>query len=191
MCDLELLTCGGFAPLETFLGEKDYLSVCREMRLADGTLWPIPVTLDIPGDVLAATSRTDALALRDPEGVLLAALWITEAWPVKRLAEAAFVFGTTDKAHPGVEHLVYGTNGWYVSGTLEVLSLPEHRDLRGLRLTPAQTRAEFARRGWQRVVAFQTRNPMHRAHQQLTLRAARDADANLLLHPVVGIGKPG
>jgi sulfate adenylyltransferase len=191
LCDLELLTCGGFAPLETFLGEEDYLSVCREMRLADGTLWPIPVTLDVPGDVLAATGRTDALALRDPEGVLLAALWISEAWPAKRRAEAALVFGTIDKAHPGVEHLVHHTNGWYVSGRLEVLSMPEHRDFRGLRLTPAQTRAEFARRGWQRVVAFQTRNPMHRAHQQLTLRAARDAEANLLLHPVVGLGKPG
>jgi sulfate adenylyltransferase len=191
LCDLELLTCGGFTPLETFLGQEDYLSVCTGMRLADGTLWPIPVTLDVPSDVLAATGPTDALALRDPEGVLLAALWITEAWPADRRAEAALVFGTTDEAHPGVEHLLRRTNGWYVTGTLEVLSMPEHRDLRGLRLTPVQLRAEFARRGWQRVVAFQTRNPMHRAHQQLTLRAARDADANLLLHPVVGMGKPG
>jgi sulfate adenylyltransferase len=191
LCDLELLTCGGFTPLETFLGQEDYLSVCTGMRLADGTLWPIPVTLDVPSDVLAATGPTDALALRDPEGVLLAALWITEAWPADRRAEAALVFGTTDEAHPGVEHLLRRTNGWYVTGTLEVLSMPEHRDLRGLRLTPVQLRADFARRGWQRVVAFQTRNPMHRAHQQLTLRAARDADANLLLHPVVGMGKPG
>jgi sulfate adenylyltransferase len=191
LCDLELLTCGGFAPLETFLGHEDYLSVCNAMRLVDGTLWPIPVTLDVPADVLAATNPEGALALRDPEGVLLAALWITDAWSADRRAEAALVFSTTDEAHPGVAHLLHRTNRWYVTGTLEVLSMPEHRDLRGLRLTPVQARAEFARRGWQRVVAFQTRNPMHRAHQQLTLRAARDADANLLLHPVVGVGKPG
>jgi sulfate adenylyltransferase len=191
LCDLELLTCGGFAPLTTFLGEQDYLSVCRDMRLADGTLWPIPVTLDVPTEVLTATVPAGVLALRDPEGAMLAALWITEAWPVDPRAEASAVLGTTDPAHPGVDQLLHRTNPWYLSGTLEVLRLPEHRDFRGLRLTPAEVRAEFARRGWQRVVAFQTRNPLHRAHQQLTLRAAQDADAKLLLHPVVGEGKPG
>jgi sulfate adenylyltransferase len=191
LCDLELLTCGGFTPLDSFLGQEDYLSVCREMRLADGTLWPMPVTLDVPRSVLAATAGTGALALRDPEGAMLAALWITEAWQPDRRAEAVAVFGSADEAHPGVEYLLHRTNRYYVTGRLEALHLPEHRDFRGLRLTPADTRAEFARRGWQRIVAFQTRNPMHRAHQQLTLRAARDADAKLLLHPVVGLGKPG
>jgi sulfate adenylyltransferase len=191
LCDLELLTCGGFTPLETFLGEQDYLSVCQQMRLADGTLWPIPVTLDLPGKVLTATDHTGALALRDHEGEMIAALWINQAWRADRREEAAVVFGTTDEAHPGVDHLLHRTNRWYVAGKLEVLRLPEHRDFRGLRLTPAELRAEFARRGWQRIVAFQTRNPIHRAHQQLTLRAAQDADAKLLLHPVVGVGKPG
>jgi sulfate adenylyltransferase len=190
-CDLELLACGGFTPLESFLGEKDYRSVCGQMRLADGTLWPIPVTLDVPGTVLGAIGPAEALALRDDEGVMLAALWITEAWPADPREEAAQVFGSTDEAHPGVEHLLNRTNRWYVSGALEVLNLPEHRDFRGLLLTPAGLRAEFLRCGWQRIVAFQTRNPMHRAHQQLTLRAARDAGANLLLHPVVGMGRPG
>lgn len=191
LCDLELLTCGGFAPLETFLGEEDYLSVCQQMRLADGTLWPMPVALDVPGNVLAGTSRSDALALRDAEGAMVAALWITQAWRADRREEAAVVFGTTDETHPGVDHLLHKTSRWYVTGKLEVLRLPEHRDFHGLRRTPADLRAEFARRGWQRIVAFQTRNPMHRAHQQLTLRAAQDADAKLLLHPVVGVGKPG
>jgi sulfate adenylyltransferase len=191
LCDLELLSCGGFTPLEGFLGEEDYLFVCHQMRLADGKLWPMPVTLDVPEDVLSGTGRTKALALRDPEGVMVAALWITEAWRPDRREEAAVVFGTTDEAHPGVDHLLHRTNPWYVTGKLEVLRLPEHRDFAGLRLTPAELRAEFARRNWQRIVAFQTRNPIHRAHQQLTLRAARDADAKLLLHPVVGIGKPG
>jgi sulfate adenylyltransferase len=191
LCDLELLACGAFTPLESFLRQDDYLSVCQKMRLADGTLWPMPVTLDVPRSVVAGARDNQALVLRDPEGVMLAVLWINEAWPVNRLAEAASVFGTTDEAHPGVDYLLHKTNRWYVSGHLEVLRLPEHRDWRGMRLTPAEVRDEFARRGWQRVVAFQTRNPMHRAHQQLTLRAAREADANLLLHPVVGQGKPG
>lgn len=191
LCDLELLTCGGFTPLDSFLTEEDYLSVCQQMRLADGTLWPMPVTLDVPEDVLAATDRTDALALRDGEGAMVAALWITQAWRPDRREEAALVFGTTDEAHPAVDHLLHKTNRWYVTGRLEVLRLPEHRDFRGLRLTPADLRGEFARRGWQRIVAFQTRNPLHRAHQQLTLRAAQDADAKVLLHPVVGVGKPG
>jgi sulfate adenylyltransferase len=192
LCDLELLACGGFTPLETFLDRADYESVCATMRLADQTtLWPIPVTLDLPGDVLAAAQRAGYLALRDSEGVMLAALRIHDAWRPDVQAEAAAVFGTCDEAHPGVEHLLHRTHRWYVTGDLEVLRLPDHSDFDGLRRAPEQVRAEFARRGWNRVVAFQTRNPMHRAHQQLTLRAAQQADANLLIHPVVGIGKPG
>jgi sulfate adenylyltransferase len=191
MCDLELLACGGFSPLRSFLGEQDYVSVCADGRLADGTLWPIPVTLDVPGRVAGAAGRHGLLALRDPEGEVLAALEITEAWRPNPRAEAAAVFATTDDAHPGVDHLLHHTNRWYVSGRLEVLKLPEHRQFRDLRRTPAQLRDEFARLGWDRVVAFQTRNPMHRAHQQLTLRAAQSAAAKLLIHPVVGIGLPG
>jgi sulfate adenylyltransferase len=191
LCDLELLACGGFSPLDTFLGQRDYLSVCLNSRLADGTLWPIPVTLDIPGRVLAATTRHGFLGLRDAEGELLAALQITEEWRPNRRAEAEIVFGTTDESHPAVEQLMYRSNRWYVSGQLEVLKLPGHRDFCDVRRTPEQVRAEFARRGWDRVVAFQTRNPMHRAHQQLTVRAARSVGARLLIHPVVGIGRPG
>ena len=191
LCDLELLACGAFSPLRTFLAREDYLSVCTEMRLTDGTLWPIPVTLDVPGKVLAATRGHGMLALRDPEGVMLAVLRITEAWQPDRLAEAEAVYGTTDETHPGVEHLIHNTNRWYVSGELEVLRLPDHREFGDLRFTPAQLRATFDHRGWDRVVAFQTRNPMHRAHQELTVRAARDAQAKLLIHPVVGIGRPG
>jgi len=161
------------------------------MRLADGTLWPVPVTLDLPDEVVAAAESTGTVALRDPEGLMLAALHVTEAWRPDLMAEAEAVLDTTDPAHPGVEHLLRWTNRWYVSGKLEVLRLPEHADFGRLRHTPLQLRAEFARRGWTRVVAFQTRNPMHRAHQELTLRAAREARAKLLIHPVVGITKPG
>lgn len=191
LCDLELLSTGGFSPLHGFLGEQDYDSVCASMRLADGTLWPVPVTLDLPDRVLAAAEAAGALALRDPEGVMLAALQPAEAWRPDLRAEAQAVLGTTDPAHPGVEHLLRRTNPWYVTGTLEVVRLPEHPDFRPLRHTPAEVRAEFLRRGWTSVVAFQTRNPMHRAHQELTLRAARAAGAKLLIHPVVGITKPG
>jgi sulfate adenylyltransferase len=190
LCDLELLANGAFHPLTSFLGPADHESVCERMRLADGTLWPVPITLDVPDDVLAA-ARSDVLALRDPEGELLAVLRLSEAWRPDRAAEAAAVFGTTDELHPGVEYLLRRTHPTYVAGELEVLKLPEHRDFRDLRRTPAELRAEFARRGWDRVVAFQTRNPMHRAHQQLTLRAARAAGARLLIHPVVGVGRPG
>jgi len=191
LCDLELLSCGGFSPLETFLGQDDYLSVCEQMRLADGTLWPIPVTLDVSGQVLAELGPASMLALRDSEGVMVAALQITEAWQPDLQAEAVAVFGTTDATHPGVDDMLQRVNRFYVSGVLEALQLPEHADFRALRQTPAELRAEFARRGWNRIVAFQTRNPMHRAHQQLTLRAALDADAKLLIHPIVGVGKPG
>jgi sulfate adenylyltransferase len=191
LCDLELLACGGFSPLRGFLGEDDYDAVCRSMRLADGTLWPMPVTLDLPESVLASLRSGGMLALRDPEGVMVAALQVTEVWRPDLEAEAEAVFGTVDSTHPGVDHLLHRTNPWYVSGPLEVLQLPEHQDFRFLRRTPAELRREFARRGWSRIVAFNTRNPMHRAHQELTLRAARQADANLLIHPVVGLTKPG
>ncbi|MCU1659636.1 MAG: bifunctional sulfate adenylyltransferase subunit 1/adenylylsulfate kinase protein [Pseudonocardiales bacterium] len=190
LCDLELLACGGFSPLRGFLDQRDYLSVCESMRLADGTLWPVPVTLDVPDDVLSQ-AKAGVLALRDPEGVLSAVLRIEEVWQPDLRAEAELVFGTTDAAHPGVLHLMRETERNYVSGRLHVLESPAHADFRNLRLTPGQVRVEFSRRGWERIVAFQTRNPMHRAHQELTLRAARVAGASVLIHPVVGVGKPG
>jgi sulfate adenylyltransferase len=191
LCDLELLACGGFSPLSSFLGEDDYLAVCRLMRLADGTLWPMPVTLDVPEEVAARAESAGTLALRDAAGTLLAVLHLTQAWVPDLPAEATAVFGTTDTSHPGVEHLLRHTNPWYISGELEVLRPPEHLDFLSHRHTPAQLRAEFARRGWLRVVAFQTRNPMHRAHLELTFRASLAEDANLLIHPVVGVTKPG
>ncbi len=191
LCDLELLACGGFSPLNSFLGEDDYLAVCQSMRLADGTLWPMPVTLDVPEEIAARAGSVGTLALRDAAGTLLAALHLTQAWVPDLQAEAMAVFGTTDTSHPGVEHLLRYTNPWYISGALEVLQPPEHLDFLSHRHTPAQLRAEFAHRGWVRVVAFQTRNPMHRAHQELTVRASLAEDANLLIHPVVGVTKPG
>lgn len=191
LCDFELLANGAFSPLRGFLGEEDYGSVCESMRLTDGTLWPMPITLDIPEDKAAELGDGGTLALRDPEGVMLAALHVSEIYRPDRETEAKLVFGTTDRAHPGVSYLLDRANPVYVAGRLEVISLPHHYDYKGLRLTPAQLRARFSQQGWSKVVAFQTRNPMHRAHVELTLRAARQLEANLLIHPAVGMTKPG
>ncbi len=191
LCDVELLATGGFSPLRGFLGPDDYAAVCGSMRLADGSLWPIPITLDLPESTVRAAENTGSLALRDPEGAMVAAFHLTHAWRPDVLAEAEAVFGTDNEAHPGVEHLLHRTNPWYATGRLEVLEPFFHTDFPELRHTPAQLRSEFRTRGWERVVAFNTRNPMHRAHLELTLRGAREAGAKLLIHPVVGMTQPG
>jgi len=191
LCDLELLLSGAFSPLRGFLGSADVASVCADMRLSDGTLWPMPVTFDVPDELATQVGPGASVALRDPEGVMLAALHVDEVYRPDRRAEAQGVFGTTDPAHPGVAHLLERTHPNYLAGTLEGIQLPAHHDYLALRRTPAELRAEFTRRGWRRVVAFQTRNPLHRAHHELTLRAAKEVEANLLIHPVVGMTKPG
>jgi sulfate adenylyltransferase len=191
LCDLELLLNGGFSPLDGFMGQADYESVCSSMRLADGTLWPIPVVLDIDEEFASGIGAGATIALRDPEGVMLAALRVDDVFRPDRGEEARAVYGTTSAEHPGADHLLERTGPCYVGGRLEGLQLPVHYDFRSRRLTPAQLRAEFDRLGWRRVVAFQTRNPMHRAHQELTLRAAKETEANLLIQPSVGMTKPG
>ncbi|MGZ4104944.1 MAG: bifunctional sulfate adenylyltransferase/adenylylsulfate kinase [Actinomycetota bacterium] len=191
ICDLELLLSGGFSPLRGFLGKDDYTSVCERMRLADGTLWPMPITLDLPEDVARALKPGSTLALRDAEGVMVAALHVSEVWQPDREAEARAVFGTTSDTHPGVAHLLKRAHPFYVSGTLEGIHAPSHYDYKELRLTPKEVRERFTMLGWRSVVAFQTRNPMHRAHFELTLRAAKEVEAALMIHPVVGMTKPG
>ncbi|HSK80967.1 MAG TPA: adenylyltransferase, partial [Thermoanaerobaculia bacterium] len=176
-CDLELLVNGGFSPLSGFMGKADHDSVCERMRLADGTLWPIPICLDVTPQVAEKLRVGGPLALRDPEGVMLAVMHVEELWEPDREKSAQATFGTTDPDHPGVAHLLHRTNSVAVGGRIEGVQLPAHYDFRHLRHTPAELRAEFAREGWRRVVAFQTRNPMHRAHCELTLRAAKEAQA--------------
>ncbi|MGI8573989.1 MAG: bifunctional sulfate adenylyltransferase/adenylylsulfate kinase [Egibacteraceae bacterium] len=191
ICDLELLVVGGFSPLRGFMGRADYESVRDQMRLADGTLWPMPITLDVSAETAESLSPGDTLALRDPEGVMLAALHVEDVWQPDREAEAQEVFGTANPEHPGVAHLLERTNPYYVGGRIEAPQAPLHYDYRELRRTPSELRSYFTDLGWRKVVAFQTRNPMHRAHYELTLRAAKDVEANLLIHPVVGMTKPG
>ncbi|TCO81087.1 sulfate adenylyltransferase [Plasticicumulans lactativorans] len=191
LCDIELLLNGAFSPLEGFLGEADYDRVVREMRLADGTLWPMPITLDVSEAFAATVKRGERIALRDPEGALIAVLEIGDIYTPDKAVEAQGVFGTTDDTHPGVAYLMHKAGPVYLGGRLFGMEEPPHYDFRHLRNSPAELRALFNKLGWRKVVAFQTRNPMHRAHQELTFRAAKLSQANLLIQPVVGMTKPG
>jgi sulfate adenylyltransferase len=183
---------GGFSPLQGFMSKADYEGVCDGLRLGSGVLWPIPITLDVKEEFAKSLKPgSSKVALRDPEGVMLAVLHVDEVWQPDREAEAKSVFGTTSPGHPGVDYLLNKGNSWYVGGRVEGTETPAHYDFKSLRLTPAELRAEFARLGWRRIVAFQTRNPMHRAHVELTFRAAKNVEANLLIHPSVGMTKPG
>jgi sulfate adenylyltransferase len=189
--DIELLLSGAFSPLRGYLGEADYAGVCQSMRLCDGTLFPIPITLDVSESFAGGVAPRGRIALRHPEGMVLAVLEVTDKWRPDRSAEAAAVLGTARPHHPGALQLLHQTEPYYLGGTLEGIEIVPHHTFRHLRHTPRQLRAEFARRGWNRIVAFQTRNPMHRAHVELTRRAAGRAGANLLIHPVVGMTNPG
>ena len=191
LCDIELILNGGFSPLEGFLGRADYDTVVADMRLADGTLWPIPVTLDVTETFAKDLAPGRQIALRDQEGVLIATMEIEDIWTPDKAVEATGVFGTGDVTHPGVHYLVHVAHPVYVGGKLRGVEHPVHYDFRHLRDTPKELRERFARFGWRKVVAFQTRNPMHRAHVELTFLAARQSEAALLLHPVVGMTKPG
>ncbi len=191
VCDLELLMNGGFSPLKGFLGEADYDQVVEEMRLADGTLWPMPVTLDVSQAFADQIAPGQDIALRDPEGVILAILSVSDKWTPDKAREAAKVFGADDIAHPAVNYLHHKAGPVYVGGAVTGIQQPVHYDFKARRDTPNELRAFFRKLGWRRIVAFQTRNPLHRAHQELTFRAAREAQANLIIHPVVGMTKPG
>jgi sulfate adenylyltransferase len=189
--DLELLVCGAFSPLEGFIGRADYESVCAKMRLADGTLWPLPIALDVTEEFAEGVKPGDRLALRHPEGMVLAVMTVEDKWKPDLAAEAESVFGTGDEGHPAVFQLKHGTRPVYLGGKVEGVEEPPHHTFRHLRYTPRGLRERFHQLGWHRVVAFQTRNPMHRAHVELTTRAAAEAEANLLIHPVVGMTNPG
>ncbi len=191
LCDIELLLNGAFSPLEGFLGKADYDAVLEDMRLASGVLWPIPIMLDVTAEFADGLGKGDKLALRDLEGVILATLEVSDIWTPDKKAEAQAVFGTTDETHPAVHYLNNIANPVYVGGRLTGVEPPTHYDFKHLRESPAEVRARFRKLGWRKVVAFQTRNPMHRAHQEISLRAAREVEANLLIHPVVGMTKPG
>ncbi len=191
LCDIELLLNGAFSPLEGFLNRDDYAAVLDGMRLVNGVLWPMPITLDVSEAFAADLSSGDKVALRDLEGVIIATLEVGDIWTPDKEAEAKAVYGSNDDKHPAVHYLKHVAHPVYVGGKLTGIEAPMHYDFKHLRDTPAELRSRFKKLGWRKVVAFQTRNPMHRAHQEITLRAARDVEANLLIHPVVGMTKPG
>ena len=190
-CDLELLMNGGFHPLKGFMGQADYDGVVANMRTADGTLWPMPITLDVSEAFADKVEPGQDIALRDQEGVILAILSISDKWVPNKAVEAEKVFGADDLAHPAVNYLHNQAGKVYLGGPVIGIQQPVHYDFKARRDTPNELRALFRKLGWRKIVAFQTRNPLHRAHQELTFRAAREAEANLLIHPVVGMTKPG
>ncbi|NNC54290.1 MAG: adenylyltransferase, partial [Pseudomonadales bacterium] len=191
ICDLDLMTNGAFSPLDGFLGQADYESVCDTMRLTSGVLWPIPITLDVSQSFADTIKDGDTIALRDAEGVLLATMEVGDIWTPDRSSEAQRVYGTTDDNHPAVAHLLHTSNPVYLGGKIRGIEPPTYYDFKLLRDSPSELRGRFRKLGWRKIVAFQTRNPLHRAHQELTFRAAREVEANLLIQPVVGMTKPG
>ena len=191
LCDLELLLNGGFSPLQGFLGRKDYDRVVSEMRLADGTLWPIPITLDVDEAFAANLPAGAQISLNDVQGTPLAVLTVEDVYFPDRIAEARSVFGSIDRLHPGAAELLDRTGPVYLGGRLQGIQPPPHYDFTALRHSPRRLREWFQQHGWHRIVAFQTRNPMHRAHRELTLRAAEQVGAKLLIQPSVGRTKAG
>jgi len=191
MWDVEMLLTGAFSPLDGFMGKADYEACLKDMRLANGLIWTMPITLDVKEAFAGKISAGTSVALRDPEGVLIAVLTVSDIWTPDKNAEAKAVFNSVDDIHPGINYLLNRSNNVYVGGRIAGVELPSHYDFKYLRNTPRELREKFKKLAWTKVVAFQTRNPMHRAHQELTFRAAKSSEANLLIQPVVGMTKPG
>ena len=188
LSDLEMLTVGALSPLRGFVGEDDYVSVLETMHLTNGLAWSIPVTLSLTDDDVKRIGAGGSVALLPWEaGDPIAVVEVAEVFKRDRQKESVGVFGTEDLEHPGVQAL-HDAGDFCLAGTVRALALPEHDDFLPYRLTPAQTRAAFAERGWRTVVGFQTRNPIHRAHEYLQKCALEIVDG-LLVHPLVGATK--
>lgn len=188
LCDLELIATGGFSPLTTFMGKADYERVLHEMRLADGTLFPLPITLTADPKELPTVGED--IVLRNANNDVIAIMTLDEVYHWDPETEAALAYGTTDSKHPMVSEMTR----WgkvCISGPLKVINLPRYHDFIEMRRTPAEVRALLEEMGHDNVVAFQTRNPLHRIHEELTKRAAAQVKGSLLIHPVVGMTKPG
>ncbi len=191
LCDCEMLLDGSFHPLNYFMVESDYESVLKNMRLLNGMLFPIPIVLDVDREFSEQISVGDKITLREKEGFKIAYMTVESIWMPDLNREAQMVYGTTDITHPAVNYLVNTSNKIYIGGKVEKIALPNHYDYRNYRINPSESIDMFKKRGLNNIVAFQTRNPLHRAHVEMTLKAMSDLDANLFLHPVVGLTKPG
>ncbi|SCU79186.1 LAMI_0A07668g1_1 [Lachancea mirantina] len=190
ICDLELILNGGFSPLTGFLDQKNYESVVHNSRLANGLVWTIPINLDVSESFAKTLSKGTRIVLLQEGEIPIAILTVSDVYKPDKQVEAKHVF-RGDPDHPAIKYLLDSAGDYYVGGELQAIQLPHHYDYTGLRKTPAQLRNEFETKQWDRVVAFQTRNPMHRAHRELTVRAARERNSKILIHPVVGLTKPG
>lgn len=186
ICDLELLAVGAFSPLDRFMGKRDYQCVLNESRLANGSVFPIPVTLSV--EPMLELRLGQDIALRDLRNNLLAVMTVEEIYEWNMEYEASRVYGSVDLRHPRIAEM-HRLGKLNISGPLRVLQLPAHHDFGELRLTPAETRARLEQLGHANVVAFQTRNPLQRAHEEVTRRAVQAVDGSLLLHPIIGMGK--
>jgi sulfate adenylyltransferase len=191
LCDLEMLLVEGFAPLSGFLTQADYENVLNNMRLGDGRCWPIPINLDVTSDFAEKITLHDEIEILNPDNTLLARMHVTDKWRPDKVLEAQAVHGTQDIKHPGVNYLLNRAGDWYLGGPVKLVQLPRHYDFTLLRYTPFLLKKRFAELKLTKIVGFQTRNPMHRAHMELTLRAAEQMDGHILIHPVVGLTKPG
>ena len=191
ICDLEMILNGGFSPLNGFLNKENYENVLIDMRLSDGSVWPMPITLDVNSKFSKSISIGENITLKDKEGFSIAVLEVENKWEPDLYKEAELIFGTKDVSHPGVDYLLNYSNNIYIGGKVELIDLPHHYDYKDLRLSPKNLKEKFKDLGWYNIVAFQTRNPLHKAHVEMTLKALEDLDANLLIHPVVGMTKAG
>ena len=191
LCDIELIINGSFKPLKGFLNKSDYKSVLKEMRLSNGELWPIPICLDLDENQVDEIEGANQIALRNPEGFLIAVMNIEDTWKANKEEEALSVFGTKNQEHPGVYQLFNNTKDYYVGGNLKSANFPQHHDFKNLRHAPEQVKSLIKEKRRTNTIAFQTRNPIHRAHQELMLRSMKEMNANILIHPVVGMTKPG
>ena len=191
LCDIEMILNGGFSPLDGFMNQNNYDGVCKKMRLENNLLWPIPITLDINNELADKLEINEKIVLRDKEGFAIALLTVNDIWNPNKEEEAQQIYETTDIYHPGVNILLNETHPTYVGGSIEGIHNPKHYDYPQLRHTPVELRKIFHEKGWGDIIAFQTRNPMHRAHVELTKKALEEKNAKLLIHPVVGLTKPG
>ncbi|MEC9274052.1 MAG: bifunctional sulfate adenylyltransferase/adenylylsulfate kinase [Candidatus Neomarinimicrobiota bacterium] len=191
LCDIELILNGGFSPVDGFMNQDDYNSVCEKTRLDNNLLWPIPITLDINNTLADKLETNEKIALKDKEGFAIALLTVNDIWNPDKEKEAHHIYETADTYHPGVNILLNESHPTYVGGSIECIHNPKHYDYPELRHTPLQLREFFNKLGWNNIIAFQTRNPMHRAHVELTKRALNENNAKLLIHPAVGLTKPG
>jgi sulfate adenylyltransferase len=174
-----------------FMGQADYQAVLNHMMLSSGLLWPIPITLDVDHTTAERIQSAPRLALLDQHGLCLAVMEVSECWKVDKPAEAFAIYGTYDLAHPGVAYLFQQSGTHYIAGNVSGVQMLQHYDFQSLRFTPSALRNIFEEKKWSQIIAYQTRNPMHRAAYHVTVEAAKKTNANLLLHPAVGMTNPG